>query len=587
MIQTENINLIWASLLVDECIRNGASTFFLAPGARCTPLTLAVARHPEARTVLHYDERGLGFAALGFARATGRPGVVITTSGTAVSNLHPAVVEAGMDDQPLLLLTADRPPELRQTGANQAIDQVGHFAAVTRWAFDLPCPDTAISPTMPLSTLDHALFRTRNGPVHLNCMFREPLAPLPDRTDAEAYLAPLHLWSKSRDPYTVHELSTRQVDEITLTAIEPLFPGEEKVLLVAGGGLTEAEALAVIQLAEQRGWPVVSDVTSGLHFGPKGTGVIRHVDPLISGEGFPEALTPDLVVQFGPRFLSKTLLQALTHTQLRAWIQVTPREHRLDPHHQVTHRFCSEIDRFCFLLERVGSVSAESAWQGAWAEADREVENSLGELLDENPGISEPGVARAVSRFLPNLHGLVLGASMPVRDMNAFAAENLCHIHVTANRGASGIDGTLATAAGFAMGLQQGATVLLGDLTFLHDLNSLALIRKGRFPVIVVVINNHGGGIFHFLPLANHSDDFEKFWGTPHTMNFENAAAQYNLPYALPRDMGEFIDTYQDALENGESCLIEVQTDREDNKHLHMALAEKLSETAAQRNFAG
>ncbi|MCC5849364.1 MAG: 2-succinyl-5-enolpyruvyl-6-hydroxy-3-cyclohexene-1-carboxylic-acid synthase [Verrucomicrobia bacterium] len=577
MIQTENINLIWASLLVDECIRNGASTFFLAPGARCTPLTLAVARHPEARTVLHYDERGLGFAALGFARATGRPGVVVTSSGTAVSNLHPAVVEAGMDNQPLLLLTADRPPELRQTGANQAIDQVGHFAAATRWSFDMPCPDTAISPTMPLSTLDHALFRTRTGPVHLNCMFREPLAPLPDRTDAEAYLASLHAWYKTRDPYTVHDLSTRQVDEITLTAIEPLFTGEERVLLVAGGGLTEAEALAVTQLAEQRGWPVISDVTSGLHFGPKRSCVIRHVEALISGEGFPEALAPDLVVQFGPRFLSKTLLQALTHTPLQAWIQVTPRENRLDPHHQVTHRFCSEIDRFCFLLERVGSASNDPTWQGAWVEADRDIEACLGEQLDEATRISEPGVARAVARFLPNLHGLVLGASMPVRDMNTFAAENPNHIHVTANRGASGIDGTLATAAGFALGLQQCTTVLLGDLTFLHDLNSLALIRKGRFPVIVVVINNHGGGIFHFLPMANNTEDFEKFWGTPHSMNFEHAAAQFDLPYALPRDMAEFIDTYQDALENGESCIIEVQTDRQENKTLHMALAEKLS----------
>ena len=576
MIQRENINQIWASLLVEECIRNGANIFFIAPGARCTPLTLAVAKHPDAKAVLHFDERGLGFAALGYARATGRPGVIITTSGTAVSNLHPAVVEAGMDAIPMLLLTADRPPELRDTGANQAIDQVRHFGSAVRWFFDLPCPDTAIPPTMPLSTMSQAFFQSRHGPVHINCMLREPLAPLPDRTDAEAYLAPISQWYRGHEPWTVFSQSPRRIHELDFSAIAELFTEKPKTLVIVGGGLTEAEALAVSQLSEVRGWPVVSDVTSGLHFGPQRNGIVRHVDALMGPDGFPDALHPDVILQFGPRFLSKTLLESLAAGPVPIWIQVSPREERLNPTHRVTHRICTEIDQFCFDLEREAGNPSVSAWKAAWLKADIEVEKTYQRHLDQAKTISEPGIARSISRHLPNLNGLVLGASMPVRDMNLYAARNPHHIHVAANRGASGIDGTLATAAGFALGLQQGVTVLLGDLTCLHDLNSLSLIRQSRFPVVVVVVNNHGGGIFHFLPMADSSPAFEKFFGTPHPWDFEYAAAQFQLPYAKPSDMPEFVDTYRDALENRESCVIEVQTDRKRNVEQHLALKESL-----------
>lgn len=579
MILTQNINLIQASLLVEECFRNGADTFFLSPGARCSPLTYAVARHPEVRSVLHFDERGLAFAALGYARATGRPGVVITTSGSAVSNLHPAVTEARMDGVPMLLLTADRPPELRDCGANQAIHQVNHFGQQCVWFFDLPCPSTTYPPTLLLTTLDQALLRTRRGPVHLNCQYREPLGAQPDRVDAEAYLAPLHQWSRHRAPYTTHGVSDYDLDELNAVELDDLISSAGNIAVIAGGGLTESEALAIDQLAARRGWPVLSDVTSGLHFGPHRHGVVRHVDALIANSSFPEALQPDAVLQFGHRFLSKRLAQALANTPLRAWIQITPREGRFDPLHRVTHRFCAEIDRACLQLERVTSGPANPAFREPWLRADQHVAAVYREHLKQSQTLTEPGVAYAISRWLPNSHGLVLGASMPVRDMNQFAAANPHRIHVAANRGASGIDGTLATATGFARGLHQPVTVVLGDLACLHDLNSLALLSRERDPVIVIVINNKGGGIFHFLPLSDGSKEFETFWGTPHHWEFQHAADQFHLPYAKPRTMEEFIDTYRDALEQGHSCLIEVETDRNRNVEHHLAMAELLRES--------
>ncbi len=576
MILTENINVLQASLIVEECFRNGIDTFFLSPGARCSPLTLAVARHPDVRTVQHFDERGLGFAALGYARATGRPGVVITTSGTAVSNLHPAVTEAFMDAQPMLLLTADRPPELRGTGANQTIDQVNHFGAQTVWHQDVPCPTTQISPAVILTTLNLALHHARLGPVHLNCMFREPLGPQPDRTDTEAHLLPVHAWLRGRQPYTAYREPALELDELTAVELEDLLSSQTRVMVIVGGGLTESEALAVLQLAAKRQWPVVSDVCSGLHFGPHRGGVIRHIDALLTSEGFPGDLHPETVLQFGPRFLSKPLLQALSATALTAWIHVSDRQGRFDPLHRLTHRFQLKIDRFCMQIERASTEAADPAWRQHWLRIDREIDQALAETLDKRDRITEPGVLRAVSRWMPNLHGLFLGASMPVRDMNRYAARNPHQIHVAANRGASGIDGTIASAAGFARGLNRPVTLTLGDLTALHDLNSLALLAAQRVPVILIILNNRGGGIFHFLPMADGSPEFETYWGTPHRWSFEHAAAQFNLPYAKPKTMGEFTDTYRDALDSAVSCIIEVETDRRQNLLDHQALAKAM-----------
>lgn len=574
VISTENINQIWASLLVEECLRNGADTFFLAPGSRCTPLTLAVARHPEARVQQHYDERGLGFAALGFSRATGRPGVVICTSGTAVSNLTPAVVEASMDAQPMLLLTADRPFELRECGANQAIPQTRAFAPYLQWSMDLSTPDSSISPETVLTTVDRAFQSLRHGPVHLNCPFREPLTPLPDRTDAEAYLISLHDWSRSHRPYTTNIPSISQPDELSLSDLKELLGDNPRLLIIAGGGCNEAEALAIEQLAEQQAWPIVSDVSSGLHFGPRRTGVVRHVDAMVDDGGFPDDLAPKMVLQFGCRILSKRLLSALKAQPPRLWIQVSNREGRFDPHHQVSHRFFTDMDRFCLLWHQETLPVSDPDWKQSWLRADAAIEKVYHQQLDSAQTLSEPAVARAVTRMLPNLQGLVLGASMPVRDVNHYAARNTRQIHVACNRGASGIDGTLATAVGFARGLNQCVTVLLGDLATLHDLNSLALVATSRVPVIVIVVNNHGGGIFHFLSVADDSPEFEKFFGTPHQWDFENAAAQFGLPYAHIKDMEEFEAAYEEALATRKSCLIEVETDRRQNVEQHAALAE-------------
>lgn len=576
MISTENLNQIWASLLVEECIRNGADTFFLAPGARCTPLTLAVAQQPDARVVQHVDERGLAFAALGFARATGRPGVIICTSGTAVSNMTPAVVEASMSTLPMMILTADRPYELRDCGANQSIPQVEAFAPYAVYATDLPSPNVSVPPQVVLTTLDTAFHHASQGPVQVNCPMREPLSPLPDRTDAEAYLIPVHHWRNSGGAYTQYSPPVRDVDMITVAGLKEIFSNTPNVLVIAGSGCTEAGSMAIQQLATQQQWPIVSDVTSGLHFGPNQTNVIRHADAWLGESGFPEFMQPSHILQFGTRFLSKALLQALEASPPVSWVVVSPRTGRFDPIHRVTHRVQADVDRFCLAWHQDSLVDTPPGWQQAWLQADSQVERVYREQLDDAETITEPGVARAITRMIPGLHGLVLGASMPVRDANQFAYPSVNRIHATSNRGASGIDGTLATATGFARGLSQPVTVLLGDLSALHDLNSLSLVAGSRVPVIVVIVNNKGGGIFHFLPVADVGPEFETFFGTPHEWEFEEAADLFSLPYARVTDQEEFNAAYQEAVFTRQSCIIEVESDRELNVEQHRALAEML-----------
>jgi 2-succinyl-5-enolpyruvyl-6-hydroxy-3-cyclohexene-1-carboxylate synthase len=331
--------------------------------------------------------------------------------------------------------------------------------------------------------------------------------------------------------------------------------------------------LAIQQLAQQQDWPVISDVTSGLHFGPEVAGVVRHVDALVSASGFSERLRPKHVLQFGTRFLSKSLLQALSAEPPESWVVVTPREGRFDPAHRVTHRVRADIDCFCLAWHRESMVPVRPEWRQAWLEGEARVESVYAEHLDHAETLTEPGVARAVTRLIPQLHGLVLGASMPVRDVNQVSYPSTHRVHVTANRGASGIDGTFATSVGFAKGLMQPVTVLLGDLSALHDLNSLSLISKSPVPVIVVIVNNDGGGIFHFLPMADDSAEFEECFGTPHGWNFGQAAGMFSLPYIHVTNLEGFVDAYRAALTSRQSRIIEVSTDRRLNVEQHRALS--------------
>lgn len=581
-----NLNTLWASLLVEELIRSGTDYFCLAPGSRCTPLTIAVAENPKAKSVIHYDERGLAFHALGYARAKGKPAVVVTTSGTAVANAWSAVVEAAAERIPLLLLTADRPPELRDCAANQAIDQVKIFGDYARWFVDLPCPGLEMPPEVMLTTVDQALYRScgaMGGPVQINCMFREPLAP--EQQDAEFvefsdYLRPVESWLTSGLPYTEYAAPERAISPDNLKKLVKLVEQAERGLVITGRLCSREERTAVTDLAQKLGWPVCADVTSGLRLGDASGLVIAHSDVLVRHNVFANAHRPELILHLGGSVVSKHLAAFVRRSNPSDYVLIADHPERHDPGHEVTLRIEADLKVLCPALAGKLGTRNESAWLVSWQDGMRSVHEWLRQFAqnqdNDNNDLNEPVLAYLVSRNIRPDNGLFLASSMPVRDMDVFADATGPAVHVAANRGASGVDGTIATAAGFAAGLKRPVTLLIGDLAFLHDLNSLNYLRNAEFPVIAVVINNNGGGIFSFLPIAHFEQFFEKYFATPHDLTFEHAASMYGLAYFRPGTRQEFLDCYNKAIESGGSAILEVTTNRKENHALHSKLVEDM-----------
>ncbi|MGB3681291.1 MAG: 2-succinyl-5-enolpyruvyl-6-hydroxy-3-cyclohexene-1-carboxylic-acid synthase [Rubrobacteraceae bacterium] len=573
--ETSRANRLWSYLIVEELARNGVDFFCVSPGSRSTPLVAALSENPKAKSLVHFDERGAAFAALGYARATGRPAAWITTSGTAVANGLPAIVEASTDGVPMLCLTADRPPELRQTGANQTVVQPGIFGDYVRWSFDMPAPNLSLDPASVLTTVDQAIYRARRapkGPVHLNLMFREPFLAEPE-VNVEGVSGPVG-WQEGVDPYTRYAATTPTVDTEEVGRMWDELRPVGRGVVVAGRLESRDQGETVARLAEVLGWPLLADISSQVRLGDGGQQRVAYYDALLADERFLEDHEPEAVLHFGGRALSKRLEQAITRIAPDPYVVVRGNPFRLDPGHRVTQSVESDVVAFCAALSeaaRERPPKSAPGWPAGWSAASEKAGETLDRRFSGREELDEPSVARLLSRHVPEGHGLVLASSMPIRDMDTFAAADGPFVPVAANRGASGIDGTVATAAGFARGLGRPVTLLIGDLALLHDLNSLAALRGGP-PVVVVVLNNNGGGIFSFLPVAGHDEFFEPYFGTPQGVGFGPAAAMFGLHYENPRTTAEFLEAYRAAGERSWSTLIEVNTDRERNVSLHQEL---------------
>jgi len=573
-----NINTLWSSLIVEELIRNEINYFCISPGSRSAPLTVAVAENPRAKHIICFDERGAAFHALGYGRATGKPAALICTSGTAAANYFPAVIEASVDNIPMIILTADRPPELRKTGANQTIDQVSLYGKYVNWEFDLPCPDETIFPQMVLTTIDQAVFRSRRntgGPVHINCMFREPLAPVvqPVKTD---YIQPLSAWEKENSPFTKYQLSLQTPHTSDLQEIANIINNAKRGIIVAGRLSSTAQSKSILELAQKINFPVFPDINSGLRFQLSKNNFISHYDQILVIEELWQKFAPDTILQFGGRITSKRLLKFIDRAKPKNYIQVLEGPQRHDPEHNVTHHIEANIEAFCRLMLRMVTANPGTPWLTSFVESSNIIESLLDAYVNPEHAISEVSAARIVSQLIPEKSALFLGSSMPVRDMDMFASANGTIIPVAANRGASGIDGTLASATGFAAAHNLPVTLILGDLAMIHDLNSLALLRSIKQQLIIIITNNNGSGIFSFLPIAEFDDIFENFFGTPHDLTFQRAAEMFEIDYHHPQTNKDFRKTYQEVLMNGQPAMIEIHTDRRENFELHKKIADRI-----------
>ena len=580
MIRAANLNHLWATLVIEELVRSGVVTYCIAPGSRSAPLTVAVARHNRASGIVHFDERGAAFHALGYGRATNTPAAIVTTSGSALANVWPAVVEASLDHVPLLVLSGDRPPELQDAGANQTMDQVKFFGGFVQWAASLPCPSTSIDPAMVLTTVDQAVSRCRGpvrGAVHINFMLREPLAPTGEHACFDSYLTPVRRWTESGRPYTQFGSAVVHPTRELLNDISAAVGFGTRGIVVAGRLAGSAERRAVSGLAASLGWPLLPDITSGLRLDSTARTAVHRYETLLGSEAFMQRHPVDTVLQIGGRLTSKRLLKRLESGAPEHYVLIDDQPERHDPAHRVTQRHRLPVTTFCEALRGIVGAVGDAGWLESWQTASELAEARFNAVLSQRHAVSEPGIAWFVSRCIGAGEGLFLASSMPIRDMGTYGCARDEPVEVGANRGASGIDGTIAAAAGFARGLGKPVTLVTGDLAMLHDLNSLGLLRSLETPMVIVLLNNDGGGIFSFLPIVEISDVFEDYFGTPHGMTFEHAAALFGLDYARPSTIDEFVADYESARRRSGATLIEVQTRRQENRDLQMSLQEAAS----------
>ena len=522
---------------------------------------------------MEVDERASAFMALGYGRATGTPAIWITTSGTALANGYPAIVEASMEAVPMLLLTADRPPELRDTDANQTIRQDHLFGQHVRWFFDMPTPSSDIAPSWVLSTLDEAVRKSSDGPVHLNCAFRKPLHPdaddMPDREqslagipdDSGEHAPAFSNWLASDAPFT-RFAADPPLAESTLSGIDRAVRMARRPLILLGrlrgGPETIRENVAL--LAAEWGAVIAADINSQIRLGPSLDAVIPFMDALLYGDTL-DGLEPDIIIQFGASPVSRRLLEWAPEAER---IVIDGRPRRIDPGSRGGLRVVADGVSVLDQLAHFHSDSPRTdrgAWMASWI--DVAARARAWEMEAFGFEMTEQQAARVFVSQLPDGASLTIASSNPVRHVDTFVRSSRHLIPVSTNRGASGIDGTLATACGFADGTETRPAVLIGDLALMHDMTSLdACARRNA---VVVVINNDGGGIFSYLPIREHGDTFETWFGTPHGHTFEPAAVQFGLSYERPGSLEELEAVLEAAFAGSMPVLIEVLTERDTN----------------------
>jgi 2-succinyl-5-enolpyruvyl-6-hydroxy-3-cyclohexene-1-carboxylate synthase len=551
-----NLNALWSGVFAEVLSRCGIRTVVVSPGSRSTPLAFAFARHPGIEAVPVLDERSASFFALGIAKREVRPVALLCTSGTAGANYFPAVIEAREAGVPLLVITADRPPEMRDCASGQTIDQRGLYGGFVNFQHELALPEASGALLRYLrQTLAHAVARTLApwpGPVHLNAPFRDPLAPSDDGGATAAFAA-----SVDWDRFFAHFSPPAPV---SAQSEVPQLSHAVHGVIVAGpvnAGDPAGYCASVSEVARRLGWPVLADGLSPVRnaCGLVPTLVTRY-DALLRNPTVAEALLPEVVLCLGEWPTSKLL---------RGWIEsggplvhfVSERPDNRDPLHGRTRRIVSPLGAFAAALP---VADFPSGYQRLWASHEARARAALDARLEAEGSLVEPKAAWLLGRHLPHGTFVSVASSMPVRDMEFVWPANDRGYRIFFNRGANGIDGTLSTALG--VGHRGPPCVLLtGDLALLHDSNGFLSVPRFRGSLTIVLVNNHGGGIFEHLPVAQHGPVFEEYFATPQSADFARLCAAHGVEHVHVEDWGHFASLVS-ALPASGVRVLELTTDR-------------------------
>jgi 2-succinyl-5-enolpyruvyl-6-hydroxy-3-cyclohexene-1-carboxylate synthase len=547
--------------LLDEFVRCGMEHACTSPGSRNTPIVLSMAREPRLKSWSHVDERAAGFFALGAAKVSGKPVAVTCTSGTAAANLFPAIVEAHEAGVPMIVVTADRPPELRDIGAGQTIDQIKLYGDAIKWFFDLGVHEASRERMRWVRALACRAYWTavagRPGPVHINVPLREPLVlsePLPDEEPGGGGRADGQPWLRQEPATPMAPAAMQGRHEFSRT------------VFVAGGlGPDRSLGRRLAEFAARARVPLLADPLSGAR---SGRAAIAHFDLILRDRSTADRLRPNVVCQIGELPTSKPLRTWLDGLDDVHYIQYSSDERWHDPVSRVSQRVVGPLADLLDRVERDRVVPDDSDWLDRWTEADSTVAHAIAEPLTP-AGLSEPAVITALAQFLPPSTTLFVGASMPIRDVEEFFPALNDPPRVLANRGANGIDGTVSSAFGAAAASDGEVVLVLGDVTLAHDIGGLLAASRTGVKLTIVLLNNDGGGIFNFLAVSNEGEAFEQHVATPTGLNFALAAELYGFGHAVAETMDDFADALMGALAGTNSTIIEVRTDRLENRQLH------------------
>lgn len=579
-----DLNALWAGAFLDELARSGVRDICVAPGSRSTPLVLAASRDSRFRLFSVVDERSAGFLALGMGKAGNHPAGVITTSGTAGANLYPAVIEASQGEVPLLILTADRPHRLRDTDANQTMDQFRLFGNYPRAFMEVAPPlltDASFRHLRGQACRAVALAQgPPRGPVHLNFPFDKPLEP----GSSEFTLSPRpgnvspEAWGGREDggPFVRTPEPYLDPGQEMVGDLEEILSSSARGLIVVGPVPDALEVgPAALALSAATGFPILSDPLSGARFSPShGAQVVAGYDIFLGAPGVRRDLAPDLVLRVGASPTSAHLLTYLAEHS-RVPQVVVDQGHRWKDHLATAHAYF-RASPAALLATLAGRASRGGApeWRARWKEVERRTLSLLQAPRDE--ALLEGEILAALAERLPEETGLLVGNSMSIRDLDAFGLPRTRLLKVLANRGTSGIDGLVSTTLGVAAVSPGPVVGVLGDLAFLHDMNGLLAMKRAEITAGFVVVNNDGGGIFETLPVRAFEPAFTRLFATPHGLDFSKVADLYGIPFATSEDREGFLNALEAFLATGGPFLLEVRTRRVEGHEGRKRLLEKI-----------
>ncbi|MDF0728392.1 2-succinyl-5-enolpyruvyl-6-hydroxy-3-cyclohexene-1-carboxylic-acid synthase [Cytobacillus sp. S13-E01] len=577
MTQNDSLTAYVASF-VDELVRVGVTNVVISPGSRSTPMAILMAEHPNLNVYVNIDERSAAFFALGIAKAKKSAVAILCTSGTAAANYYPAIVEASISRVPLLVLTADRPHELRDVGAPQAIDQLHLFGKYAKWFVEMAIPEGSDEMLRYVRTVaaraTGKALASPAGPVHLNFPFREPLLP---------NLKMDNLWNKGQcnQPSHVNVLiGDPKLEEVDIEYLYSIIGSNEKGLIICGehyeGNFTDS----VVKLAEVLQFPILADPLSQLRSGSHSKEyIIDCYDAFLRNHEFINEYKPGVVIRFGAMPISKALLLYLKSLTNYKQIVVDGdggwREPTLTASEMV---YCNEID-FCeaIVKKRTKGNHSSSQWLKTWLHINERTKTkiykaNMGETLVEGKVFNE------ILQLLPNDSTVFVGNSMPIRDLDTFFINNEKNIKVMANRGANGIDGVVSTALGVCTTSDSPLVLVIGDLSFYHDLNGLLAAKQHRISITIVLINNEGGGIFSFLPQAKEETHFETLFGTPIELDYKHVVKMYGGTFERILSWQTFQQAFENSINTTGLSVIEVPSNRAENVMIHRTLWNHVSQ---------